>query len=534
MSHLYNPGRGRYASPVASSSARCLAVLGTASDVGKSLITAGIGRLLSDRGLSVAPFKAQNLSNNSGVTRDAGEIGRAQILQAVACRVEPHVDMNPVLLKPMARGRGELVLLGRARTETDANRLWANAAELRETAWSALDRLRRRHAVVLIEGAGSCAEVNLRPRDFVNFAVAHHADAPVLLVADIERGGVFAQVVGTLAVLPEIDRARVKAVVINRFRGDTDLFESGREYLERTTGVPVVGVVPYLEELGLDAEDAASLNAASDPVVAGDARVRMAVIRFPHLSNFTDFDPLTRLRGVAVDFLSRPRRLAGYSVVVLPGSKAVRHDLGWLAATGWIDALERYRRAGGRVLGICGGYQMMGEILEDPLGLEGEAGSTRGLGWLPVRTRYQQGKTLRWMQGYCPLLGAHLAGYEIHRGVASASGQRPFVVQVRLGSSDDPVEEGALDASERTAGTHLHGLFDEAQSVRGFLRWLGCDPSLSEPIDSVGAERERQLTHWAEHLRRHVDLERLTAIAGLDRERGVAGEPETAGGGKAF
>ena len=496
--------------------ARCVAVLGTASDVGKSVVATALCRILRRGGLSVAPFKAQNMSNNSFVTAGGGEMGRAQVAQAEAARIEPHCDMNPVLLKPTADTTSQVVVLGRARGNRDAVEYFADTEELFREAQAALERLRARHDFVVIEGAGSCAEVNLRERDFTNFRIAGVADAPVLLVADIDRGGVFAQVVGTLAVIAPEDRSRVRGVIVNRFRGAARLFDDGVEALERLSGKPVLGVVPYLHDLGIDLEDAASLEPMLDPPEGPSAeRVSIAVVRLPHLSNFTDFAPLDREPSCLFHYLQRPRRLEGYDLLLLPGTKNVRGDLDWLRATGWAAVIERYLDGGGQVGGICGGYQMLGRTIRDPCGVEGSRGSGDGLGLLDVDTTLCEEKTLCRVAGRWLDTGESIEGYEIHMGTTvRTSRTRPAA---RISARDgENVEEfdGARRDDGRVWGTYCHGLFDAPEFRHAFLKRLRPDLTILE--GAAGPDlREHLYERLADHFERHLDMDRLFEIVGL-------------------
>jgi len=497
--------------------AKCLAVLGTGSDVGKSVVVAALCRIFRDLGVDVAPFKAQNMSNNSWVTVDGGEMGRAQVVQAQAARVEPSVDMNPVLLKPSADRVAQVIVHGRAIGNREAREYFADNDWAFAKARESLERLRRRHELVVMEGAGSCGEVNLRPRDFVNFRMAHAAGAPVVLVADIDRGGVFAQVVGTLEVVPEADRRAVRGVVINRFRGDAALFDDGIDWLQKRTRLPVLGLVPFYRHIEIDSEDGMPLDVVVDPPAGPvSGRINVAVLRLPHISNFTDFAPLARETCVNLHYLSRPRRLSGYELVLLPGCKNVRSDLDWMRQTGWTARLAEYVRAGGQVGGVCGGYQMLGRAIDDPHGLEGPPGRSEGLDLLPVETTLQPEKVLTrtvgaWIDG-----GLTVDGYEIHTGLTRRVGPCEPVVRVasRNGRADDD-RDGARTGDGRVWGTYLHGLFDEVDFRREFLRRL-C-PALAEHVpaetaESVAAFRQRQYDLLAEHFRRHLDMDRLVAI----------------------
>ncbi|MEJ2111131.1 MAG: cobyric acid synthase, partial [Acidobacteriota bacterium] len=330
--------------------ARCLSILGTGSDVGKSVVVAALCRIFANRGIRVAPYKAQNMSNNSYVTLSGGEVGRAQVVQAEAARVPVHVDMNPVLLKPSSDTGSQVVVHGKPMGNAEASAYFSNTDFLFGKARESLQRLRSEYEFIVMEGAGSCAEVNLRSRDFVNFRMAHAAEAPVILVADIDRGGVFAQIIGSLDVIPPEDRSRVHGFIINRFRGDPELFRDGIEYIEKRTGIPVLGLIHFYRHIEIDSEDGMPLDVVIDPPVAPQPdRINIAVVRLPHISNFTDFAPLARVPGVSLHYLSKPRQLAGYEVLFLPGSKNVRADLEWMRKVGWDEALRQYHEQGGRL-----------------------------------------------------------------------------------------------------------------------------------------------------------------------------------------
>ncbi len=476
-----------------------LCVFGTGSDVGKSWIAAGLCRLFRQDGVDVAPYKAQNMSNNAGVTPDGLELGRAQIVQAHACGLVPTVDMNPLLLKPDSDTGAQVVALGRVLGTVSARDYFSGSMEDRRgLVTDALDRLRARHALVVAEGAGSCAEVNLRDRDLVNLPIAHHADGRVLLVADIDKGGVFAQVVGTLEVLSEQDRARISGVVVNRFRGDASLFEDGRAWLEERTGVPVVGVVPWAHHIQIELEDGLSPSVTMDPPPPSGSGLRAAVIRLPHIANFTDFDALER-HGVELAYLQRPRDLAPYDVVFLPGTKNTRGDLAWLRDTGWDERLAAY---GGQLFGLCGGYQMLGRWIDDPHGVEGEPGRTAGLGLLPVTTVMAAEKTTRRVTGTYGDVAVQ--GYEIHVGRTEVDGEPLLSLEGR--------PEGCRAGS--VAGTYLHGLFDGDGVVEALLGPVR--PELAWPrVPSHATWREAQLDALADHLRGCLDVPLLRRLAGI-------------------
>ena len=443
--------------------ATCLMIQGTASGVGKTVLTAALCRLLARAGLRVAPFKSQNMALNAAVTADGREIGRAQAAQAEAAGIEPTVDMNPILLKPEADDRSQVVVAGVARGSfafADYRRL---RAELLTVVEASLARLRRDHEVVIIEGAGSPAEINLNDGEIVNMRVARLADAPVVLAGDIDRGGVFAAFVGTLALLDPRDRERVQAFIVNKFRGDRALLTSGLDMLTERTGRPVLGVVPYLDDVPVAAEDSLDLDGRKG---AAAADLDIAVIRIPRIANFDDFEPLAREPGVRVRFVRHPAELATSDLLVLPGSKSTIADLAWLREAGFAEAVGDAARAGRPVLGVCGGYQMLGETLRDPLGVESTASEVDGLGLLPVVTTFAPAKTTVRVRAraagagpFGQACGVELSAYEIHTGVTERrGGDHPFTVTWRNGVGIDEAE-GAVSARGNVVGTYLHGLF---------------------------------------------------------------------------
>ena len=490
-------------------------VQGCASSVGKSLIATGLCRLLHRRGISVAPFKAQNMSLNSYVTIDGGEIGRAQAVQAEAAGIEPTVDMNPVLLKPEGEAQSQVVVLGRPQSSMGAAAYHDRKRALSGVVRDSLERLRNSYDVVVIEGAGSPAEINLRSRDIVNMHVALMAKAPVLLVGDIDRGGVFAHFVGTLQLLEPEERALVQGLVINKFRGDPRLLDSGLTMIKERTGVPVIGVVPHLRNLRIADEDSVSLDHRRQPAETSPATVDIAIVRFPRISNFDDFLALEHEAGVRVRYVESPSELAGASLVILPGTKDTRSDLRWLAEQGLDDALRARAQLGGHILGICGGYQMLGRTVDDPLGVEGPAGRSTGLGLLPVRTTYRAEKTTvrvcarsrRAEAGLFALSGeASVRGYEIHMGEVELDPEASWLLE-----HDDGRREGTAKGS--VAGTLLHGLFENDALREGILEALGRPvPSgpRSERIASTIAEYDR----LADALEETMDLRKLASLLG--------------------
>jgi adenosylcobyric acid synthase len=489
--------------------AACLAVLGTGSDVGKSIVTTAICRCLISRRIRVAPYKAQNMSNNSGVTPEGLEMGRAQIVQAEAARIAPNVDMNPILLKPTSEVGAQVVLMGRVKDSRSARQYHDHKAELENEARNALDRLRRGYDAVVMEGAGSCAEVNLMAHDIVNLRMAEYADAPVVLVADIHRGGVFAQIVGTLACLPPDQRDRIAGFIINRFRGDLSLFEEGTRWIETRTGKPVFGVLPWFSHFRIEAEDSVVIEA---PAKLADHQVKapaVAVIRIPHISNFTDFDSLDNVDGLELHFLETVQDLSVFAAVILPGSKNTRADLDWLHRTGWTPKIRAFVEAGGHVLGICGGYQMMGHAIHDPAGIEGRAGTSPGLAILPVETELKAPKTTT--RTHFSWKGSRGSGYEIHMGrTQRAGGNALFHVHEKNGRPMTG-EDGCISRDGRIMGTYIHGLFDQPDIIR---RWL--DAAGIENVRVPGlcglAARDRDYDLLADYFERHVDMEKLAAL----------------------
>ncbi|CAH0318655.1 Cobyric acid synthase [Massilia sp. Bi118] len=466
---------------------RTLMVQGTTSDAGKSTVVAALCRLLKRAGVKVAPFKPQNMALNSAVTRDGGEIGRAQALQAIAAGVEPHTDFNPVLLKPSSDIGAQVIIHGRVRAEMNARdyhqyKTVAMAAVLESHA-----RLLAQYETVIVEGAGSPAEINLRDRDIANMGFAEAVDCPVVLVADIDRGGVFAHFVGTLACLSESERNRIVGFVINRFRGDIKLLEPGLDWLERETGKPVLAVLPYLHGLYLDAEDAVQ------SVTPREGKFRVVVPSYPRMSNHTDFDPLRAHPEVDLCFVREGEAIPGADLILLPGSKNTRADLDWLLRQGWKDAIHRHLRYGGKVIGICGGFQMLGRFVDDPDGVEGAAGRSEALGLLELATTLTLEKRLAQVSGCCVFDalsdGAAVDGYEIHMGVSSGAALARPAFEI------DGRPEGACSDDGQVLGSYLHGMFDKASACKALLRWAGLH---SEHAVDAAALREASLDRIAD------------------------------------
>jgi len=487
--------------------AACLAVFGTGSDVGKSVITTALCRFFSNQGIRVAPFKAQNMSNNSGVTPEGLEMGRAQIVQAEAARIPPHVDMNPILLKPTSEVGSQIVCMGVAVENSTAVQYHMKKASLLSTAKKALDRLRSTYELVVMEGAGSCAEVNLMEHDIVNFRMAEHADAPVILVGDIHRGGIFAQLIGTLDCLSTDKTSRISGFIINRFRGDIRLFTDGVAWIEKKSGKPVLGVLPWYSHFTIEAEDSVAIE---KPDIGGVHRPNdpaIAVIRIPHISNFTDFNPIANLAGLGLRFVEKVQDLSSFAAVILPGSKNTRFDLAWLKESGWSRKIDLYAGNGGHVLGICGGYQMLGSVVHDTEGLEGSRGSTAGLALLPVET-YLKAPKITTLTRFS-WNGVAGQGYEIHMGeTVRSAGTSLFRVVERNGEICDD-HDGCVSTDSRIIGTYVHGLFDSSEITEKWLRGIGVHdvriPEFSGPV-----ARDKDYDLLAGYFEKYIDTDAIT------------------------
>ncbi|MDY6858605.1 MAG: cobyric acid synthase [Pseudomonadota bacterium] len=477
-----------------------LMIQGAGSNVGKSLLVAGLCRAARRRGLRVAPFKPQNMSNNAAVTVDGGEIGRAQALQALACGLEPVSDMNPVLLKPETDVGAQVVVQGKRLTTTQAREYRTLKPQLLARVLGSFHRLRASHDLVIVEGAGSPAEVNLRAGDIANMGFACAAHVPVVLVGDIDRGGVIAQIVGTRAVLPPGDNAMIAGFLINKFRGDVSLFDDGYALIADRTGWPGFGVLPFFPDaVRLPAEDALDL-----PRRARGQGVRVVCLALSRIANFDDLDPLGQEPGVDLTLLGPGEAIPGDAdLVILPGTKSTRGDLAFLRAQGWDVDLAAHVRRGGHVLGICGGYQMLGRVIRDPLGIEGAPGETPGLGLLDVATEMTADKRLTRVAATCVATGADMQGYEIHIGrTEGADRARPF-------AHVDGAPEGAVSADGRIMGSYLHGIFAGDGFRRAFLQGFG----VAGGGLSYGAVVEQTLDALADHMETHLDVPGLLALA---------------------
>ena len=487
-------------------SARVLMVQGCTSDAGKSTLVTALCRWACRRGMRVAPFKPQNMALNSAVTVDGGEIGRAQAVQAQACGLQPRIDFNPILLKPNSDVGAQVIVHGHPVANMDAR----DYHDYKRLAFDAVMASHRRlvdeYDVVIVEGAGSPAEINLRDRDIANMGYAEAVDCPVILVADIDRGGVFAHLVGTLALLSPSERARVVGFVINRFRGDLALLQPGLDWLERETGKPVLGVLPYLQGLYLEAEDALPRERAD----ASRAALRVAVPALPRISNHTDFDALRAHPDVDVHIVGPGEPPPICDLIILPGSKSTRADLAWLREQGWDRVIERHLRYGGKVLGICGGLQMLGCAVHDPQGIEGTPGSSEGLGWLDIETTLEPRKQLHRVEGRLAFADASVQGYEIHCGVSRGAAMAKVFARL-----DDGRNDGAMSMDGQVMGSYLHGLFDDPQALVALLRWAGLVDATE--LD-VRALRESSIERLADSVEQHLDTARLSQWLSAEEE----------------
>lgn len=489
---------------------KILMIQGCTSDAGKSTIVTGLCRLLQRRNLSVVPFKPQNMALNSAVTIDGGEIGRAQAVQAQACGLQPHSDMNPVLLKPNTDVGAQVIIHGKAVTDMNAVDYHHYKTTAMRAVLQSCERLSQQYKVMIVEGAGSPAEINLRDRDIANMGFAEAVDCPVILVADIDRGGVFAHLVGTLELLAPSERERVKGFIINRFRGDISLLQNGLDWLVQKTGKPVLGVVNYLHGLHLEAEDAIK----TEQTTSSASKLNIVVPVLSRISNHTDFDVLRLHPQVNLQFVHLNTPQAGKTfppcdLLILPGSKSVRADFALLVQHGWCDVITKHLRYGGKLMGICGGLQMLGQYIHDPHGIEGEAGSSAALGLLDFETTLEKEKQLHRVSGKLTLNGASVRGYEIHCGISSGAAlQQPLV---QLGSDHRP--DGVISADQQIIGTYLHGIFDDSAAREALLRWAGVAEVTALDYHAV---LERDIDRLADELERALDLEKILAMDNIE------------------
>jgi len=483
--------------------ASTLMIQGTTSDAGKSILVAGLCRVLKKRGIKVAPFKPQNMALNSAVTSDGGEIGRAQAVQAQACGLTPHSDMNPVLLKPNTDIGAQVIIHGKALQDMDAQTFHEYKTIAMKAVLESHQRLREKYEVILVEGAGSPAEINLRDRDIANMGFAEAVDCPVILIADIDRGGVFAHLVGTLDLLSNSEQDRIKGFVINRFRGDISLLKSGLDWLENKTHKPVLSVLPYLHNLHIEAEDAIN----TESITTEEKYIKIIVPVYPRISNHTDFDPLRLHPNIHFEYIPQGQTIPDCDLIILPGSKCVRSDLKWLRDNNWPEHLQRHLRYGGKLLGICGGFQMLGMAIHDPHAIEGriegETSSSTGLQLMDFQTRLEKNKTLRKVTGTLCLNNSHVSGYEIHTGISEGKAlSRPAIT----GSN---YSDGAMSEDQQIIGTYFHGLFEETSACDSLLQWAGLQQPCSVDYKLI---QENEINRLAECIEENMNIDELIKL----------------------
>ncbi|MCK5311944.1 MAG: cobyric acid synthase [Desulfobacteraceae bacterium] len=484
-----------------------VAFLGTGSDVGKSIVAAAYCRSLADKDIKVAPFKAQNMSNNSGITPEGLEMGRAQIVQAEASKIAPHVDMNPVLLKPTDEKGSQVVLNGLVYDNQSAMDYHKTKNFYFQKVCEAYDRLKARYECIVLEGAGSCAEVNLMKTDIVNFRMAEYANADVILIADIHRGGVFAQIVGTLQCLPKKYKRMIKGFIINRFRGDPELFKDGIKWIENKTKKPVFGIMPWYSHFKIDAEDSVEIEKTTSISELDRNKPSIGIIKLPHISNFTDIHSLSEIKEIQTAFIDSPNKLSLFDALIIPGSKNTRADMEWLENTGLSKKIKSYAGAGGHILGICGGYQILGNYIEDPQGHEGKPGKTSGLSLLDVSTIIVHPKittttSFSWGE-------AKGKGYEIHMGNTQINSGKPlFTIDSRNSKKTEKGindKDGCISQNGKIAGTYVHGLFDSKEILLKWIKAIGIK-DLDLIIHSMEFDKDNNYKLLKEHFEKHVDL----------------------------
>ncbi len=483
---------------------KTLMIQGTTSDAGKSTIVAGLCRILKRRGISVAPFKPQNMALNSAVTSDNGEIGRAQAFQALAAGIEPHTDMNPVLLKPNSDTGAQVIIQGHAIDSMTANDYHQYKKIAREAVLESYDRLSKKYDVIIVEGAGSPAEINLRENDIANMGFAEAIDCPVWIVADIDRGGVFAHLTGTLDLLSESEKKRVTGFIINRFRGDFSLLKPGIDWLDDYTNKKTVGTIPFLHGLHLEAEDALALKASK--AIENANTINIIVPLLPHMSNHTDFDPLLLHPQVNLQFISHNEEIPPADFIILPGSKNVAFDLTWLRSQNWEPYIQKHLRYSGKLLGICGGFQMLGNELHDPNKLESDITLSKGLGLLNFSTILNETKKLKNVTGTLTIGNENITGYEIHAGESTGLAMNnPAII---LNDSTD----GAISDDNQIMGTYFHGLFESDEACQAILQWAGLHKAKAIHYRDT---REEHIDRLADAMEESIAMEYLFCVLNL-------------------
>ena len=477
--------------------ARTIMIQGTTSDSGKSTLVAGLCRILKNRGHKVAPFKPQNMALNSAVTIDGGEIGRAQAVQAQAAGLEPHTDMNPVLLKPNSDTGAQVIVQGKAITNLSAVDYHNYKPTAMKAVLDSYHRLAEQYDWIIVEGAGSPAEINLRDRDIANMGFAEEVDCPVIIVGDIDRGGVFVNLTGTLDLLSETEQQRTVGFIINRFRGDISLLTSGLDWLENKTAKKVFGVLPYLKGFHLEAEDSVTVEQVID---SAEKVLNIVVPVFPHISNHTDLDALRLHPQVNLQFVATDQVKPAADLIILAGSKSVQSDLNWLKQQGWQQHINKHLRYGGKVIGICGGYQMLGKQLHDPNGIEGAPGTIAGLGLLDIETVIETQKQLALVDGHLIWDETPVSGYEIHMGVSEGPALKNPAIQL------DNKVDGVISKDNQIMGTYLHGLFDKETALHGLLNWAGLENIKTFDYEAL---REQEIDRLANEMLQYLDIDAL-------------------------
>ena len=490
--------------------------------MGKSIIVAAFCRILRQDGYSVAPFKAQNMALNSFITRDGGEMGRAQVVQAEAAGLEPHVDMNPVLIKPNTDVGAQIIVHGKVYKNMSASEYHKFKREAARFVRQSFEKLREKYDFIVIEGAGSPAEINLRENDIVNMGMAEIADCPVVLVGDIDRGGVFASLVGTIELISEDERQRVRGFIINKFRGDISLLKPGLDFLETKTGIPVLGTIPYFKDIYIQEEDSVSLEKLM--AARGNGKIDIAVIYLPHISNFTDFDPFEREPDINIRYVGRGETIGDVDVIIIPGSKNTIDDLNYLHESGYVREIIRHHKKGGFVVGICGGYQMLGEYIEDPYSIETSLGGINGIGLLPVRTFIEEEKVTCQVRAKIHPSNrlfrnmAEVSGYEIHMGRTEFQDEKYMFKIIQRDGAPVSAPDGFISEDGRGWGTYIHGIFDNDIFRQEFIRQVKSAKGLSlssEPDASFNFEefKERQYDLLAALVRGNIDMKIFYRIA---------------------
>ncbi|MFC1479377.1 cobyric acid synthase [Planctomycetota bacterium] len=487
-------------------------ICGTGSDVGKSVVVAGLCRIFLQDGYKVCPFKSQNMALNSFITKEGGEIGRAQATQAQACCIEPTVDMNPILIKPTSDVGAQIIVRGKPIGNMKALEYIEYKKELVTTIMESYQRLQEEYEVIIMEGAGSPAEINLKEHDIVNMKMAELADSPVILVGDIDKGGVFACLWGTVDLLTEEEKGRVKGMIINKFRGDKSLLGSGLDILEQKTGMKVLGVVPYFKDIRIPEEDSVSLERSERKAGWGDASVNIGVIRLPHISNFTDFDPLENEKDVSLRYITHKEDVADADVIIIPGTKNTISDFTWLAKTG--VASEIKKKAGSAVIvGICGGFQMLGNTILDPLHIESDLNEVEGLGFLEMTTTLEKEKTTTQVKAQEISTGIHVTGYEIHHGRTEYSQDlSPVFEIVKSRGKGVSVKDGGKNLSGTIWGTYLHGVFDNDEFRQTFLNKAAKRGEIPAPSQNSTFNQDKEFDKLASLLRENIDMEYIYKI----------------------